>query len=225
MGSMTPSPPLVRQWPLFGLAVHTPRLTLRYVDDASAAALMALAASAGVHDPAEMPFTLPWTRSASPLLEQEGLRRYWRARAQTSRDAWTLPFAVHEGERLVGQQNLRAADFVTLRSVGSASWVARPEQGRGIGREMRAAVLHLAFAGLGAVQATSGAFEDNPASLAVSRSLGYADNGADLTARDGRAVRDLRMVLERATWEQTRRDDIRVEGLAPCLPLLGLDAP
>ena len=181
---------------------------------------MQLAAADGVHDPAEMPFTLPWTRSPSPLLEREGLQRYWRGRAQTSPHAWSLSFAVLEDEVLVGEQNLRATDFGTRRTVGSASWVARSRQGRGIGREMRAAVLHLAFDGLEAQVATSGAFEDNPASLAVSRSLGYVDNGWDLTERDGRPVRDLRMVLDRATWESARRDDIRVDGLEPCLPLL-----
>ena len=225
MGSMPHAPALARPWPLFDLAVHTPRLTLRYVDDDLGGALMALAAADGVHDPAEMPFTVPWTRSPSPLLEREGLQSFWRGRANTSPDAWTLPFAVLEGDRLMGQQNLRATDFGTLRTVGSASWVARPFQSRGIGREMRAAVLHLAFDGLGAEQATSGAFEDNPASLVVSRSLGYVDNGWDLTARDGLPVRDLRLVLDRAAWESTRRDDIRVDGLEPCLPLLGLDTP
>ncbi len=220
-----PATAAARLWPLFGLSVHTPRLTLRYADDDLGAALMELAAADGVHDPAEMPFTMPWTRTASPQLEREGLQRYWRGRALTSPDSWTLPFAVHEGDHLVGQQNLRATDFGTLRSVGSASWVTRPAQGRGIGREMRAAVLHLAFDGLGAELATSGAFEDNYASLAVSRSLGYVDNGWDLTARDGLPVRDVRLVLDRAAWESTRRDDIRVDGLEPCLPLLGLEGP
>lgn len=212
--------PVTQLWPLFGLSVRTPRLTLRYVDDDLGAALMQLAAAHGVHDPAEMPFTLPWTRSPSPLLEREGLQRYWRGRAQTSPHAWSLSFAVLEDEVLVGEQNLRATDFGIRRTVGSASWVARSRQGRGIGREMRAAVLHLAFDGLEAQVATSGAFEDNQASLAVSRSLGYVDNGWDLTERDGRPVRDLRMVLDRATWESGRRDDIRVDGLEPCLPLL-----
>lgn len=213
-------PAVARLWPLFGLSVRTPRLTLRYVDDDLGAALMRLAVAEGVHDPEEMPFTVPWTRSPSPQLEREGLQRYWRGRAQTSPDAWSLSFAVLEGEVLVGEQNLRATDFGTRRTVGSASWVARSRQGRGIGREMRAAVLHLAFDGLRAQVATSGAFEDNVASLAVSRSLGYVDNGWDLTERDGRPVRDLRMVLDRGTWESSRRDDIRLEGLEPCLPLL-----
>ncbi len=42
---------------------------------------------------------------------------------------------------------------------------------------MRAAVLHLAFAGLGAQHAVSGAHDHNTASLTVSRKLGYRDDG------------------------------------------------
>jgi len=51
----------------------------------------------------------------------------------------------------------------------SARLLARlAHQGQGIGREMREAILHLAFAGLGAQEALSGAFEDNVSSLATS---------------------------------------------------------
>jgi hypothetical protein len=46
------------------------------------------------------------------------------------------------------------------------------------GAEMRAAVLHLAFAGLGTAEAVSGAFEDNLAFHAVSRKLGYERAGS-----------------------------------------------
>jgi RimJ/RimL family protein N-acetyltransferase len=42
---------------------------------------------------------------------------------------------------------------------------------------MRAAALHLAFAGLGAREATSEAFADNRASNRVSQTLGYEPNG------------------------------------------------
>ena len=31
-----------------------------------------------------------------------------------------------------------------------------------------------------------------------------------------------RFLLTRDAWQPTRRDDIEIEGLAPCLPLLGL---
>lgn len=50
-------------------------------------------------------------------------------------------------------------------------------QGHGIGTEMRAAVLHLAFAGLNTESAVSGALVDKPASAGVSRKLGYQPNG------------------------------------------------
>ena len=47
-------------WPLFDLVVHTPRLTLRYLDDECAVAMAALAGR-GIHDPAYMPFAMPWS--------------------------------------------------------------------------------------------------------------------------------------------------------------------
>jgi hypothetical protein len=63
----------------------------------------------------------------------------------------------------------QAQDFSLLRSVGTGSWLGTEYQGQGIGKEMRSAVLHLAFAGLGAQIARSGAYFDNEASLRVSR--------------------------------------------------------
>lgn len=66
-----------------------------------------------------------------------------------------------------------------LREVHTGSWLGRRYQGQGIGTQMRAAVLHLALDGLGAQRAVSAAFEDNPASLGVSRKLGYRDDGIE----------------------------------------------
>ncbi len=57
--------------------------------------------------------------------------------------------------------------------MASGSWLTASAQGRGIGVEMRAAVLHLAFAGLGALEALTSAWEDNVASQRVSLRLGY----------------------------------------------------
>ncbi len=45
----------------------------------------------------------------------------------------------------------------TLRTFDTGSWVGRRFQGRGTGTEMRAAALHLMFAGLGAREATTSA--------------------------------------------------------------------
>ena len=45
-----------RYWPLFDLEVRTPRLVLRYLDDATAVELIDVALTDGVHDPSWMPF-------------------------------------------------------------------------------------------------------------------------------------------------------------------------
>lgn len=76
-------------WPLAGLQVVTPRLTLRYVTDEFAVKLATLAAN-GIHDPATMPFSEPWTDVPSPELERNCLRYYWRNRAEASVDNWNL---------------------------------------------------------------------------------------------------------------------------------------
>ncbi|HSL59318.1 MAG TPA: GNAT family protein, partial [Acidimicrobiales bacterium] len=86
------------------------------------------------------------------------------------------------------------------------------------------AVLHLAFDGLGAVEAHSGAWHDNARSHAVSARLGYEENGRRVEVRRDRADE---MVLLRLTWERWaagRRDDVAVDGLEPCLALFVLPA-
>lgn len=53
-------------WPLNDLVVSTPRLTLRYLNDELSEQIAELAA-AGIHDPATMPFSEPWTDVPSSL--------------------------------------------------------------------------------------------------------------------------------------------------------------
>ena len=96
----------------------------------------------------------------------------WRHRANWSPDNWTFTGAVFVDGKPVGVQDLEAEHFRAVRSVETGSWLGRAHQGQGLGREMREAILHLAFAGLGAEEALSGAFEDNAASLATSRAVG-----------------------------------------------------
>ena len=66
---------------------------------------------------------------------------------------------------MIGQQDIDADGFAVRRVVSTGSWLGRDHQGRGAGKEMRAAVLHLAFAELGAERAETAAFADNPASI------------------------------------------------------------
>jgi RimJ/RimL family protein N-acetyltransferase len=123
-----------------------------------------------------------------------------------------------DGE-VVGTQNVGARGFPVLREVHSGSWLGRSFQGRGIGSEMRAAVLHLAFAGLAARAATSAAFGDNAASLAVSRKNGYRPDGEEWCESRGAARMVVRLRLDAARWRPAV--PVTLDGLAPCLPLLG----
>jgi len=213
---------LERDWPLFGLWVQTPRLTLSYPTDADLGTLNALV-NQGIHEPSVMPFDTPWTDEPPEIRPQHSLQFYWGMRANWKPTNWHLTMMVKEGDVVVGAQAMLATDFAVKRQVGTGSWVGQGYQGRGIGKEMRAAILHLAFAGLGAKRATSGAFEDNAASLAVSRALGYVENGDDIGAPRGTPVRQIRLLLTREAWEKKRRDDIQIHGLERCLPMFGVD--
>jgi RimJ/RimL family protein N-acetyltransferase len=211
---------LARYWPLFGLRVITPRLEIRLPGDDDLVGLVDEIV-AGIHDPVATPFTMSWTDVPSPQRERESLQWWWRHRAEWSPGKWNFTGAVFVDGRPVGIQDLGAENFAQLRTVETGSWLGMRHQGQGFGKEMRAAILHLAFAGLGAVEAYSGAWHDNPRSLGVSSALGYVFNGEVLGMR--RDVRDraikLRLTLE--NWEPHRRDDISVEGLEPCLELFG----
>jgi len=209
-------------WPLFDLHITTPRLELRYPTDDDLSALAGILAE-GIHDPETMPFAEPWTRVESPELERNALRFWWSRRATLQPDDWALPFAVFEHGDPGSVQDVFAKHFATTHTVTTGSWLVQRAHGQGIGKEMRAAVLHLAFQGLGAVEAYTDAFDDNPASLGVTRALGYEPNGAHLYDREGRSVRVLAFRLSRAKWESQRRDDIDVVGLDECLPLLGAE--
>jgi hypothetical protein len=70
-------------WPLFDLVVRTPRLEIRLPREEEFGALLAVIA-AGVHDPATMPFTTPFTDRPSPERERESAQWWWRQRAEWS---------------------------------------------------------------------------------------------------------------------------------------------
>jgi RimJ/RimL family protein N-acetyltransferase len=210
---------LLRRWPFFGLRVRTPRLELRYLDDELCLALAELAV-AGVHEPGAMPFTIPWTEAPSDELPRNSLQWYWRNRAELSPARWHLELAVLVDGEVVGSQSVTAEHFPERRGVETGSWLGRAHQGRGIGTEMRRAILHLAFSGLGAEFAETAAWEDNAASQGVTRKLGYEPAGDGIELRRGEPARLLRYRLRRDAW--TPAADVEIDGLDPCLPLLGL---
>jgi RimJ/RimL family protein N-acetyltransferase len=209
-------------WPLFDLEVRTPRLTLRYADDSLLTELATLAAK-GIHDPSTMPFAIPWTDIEPPQLEREAFRFWWGCRADTSPARWNLILVALVGDTVVGTTGLIAAEFAVTREFETGSWLGREYQGQGLGKEMRHAALQLGFDGFGAEQATTGAFTDNPASLGVTRSLGYESNGRLRHERRGELAESLRFRMSREHWATIRRDDITLHGVEAAAAMLGLE--
>jgi RimJ/RimL family protein N-acetyltransferase len=208
-------------WPLFDVVVRTPRLELRLPDEDQLVDLARLAGE-GVHDPGWMPLG-GWTDQPSPQLERGVLHWHWGQRANWRPEAWSFDVAVVVDGEVVGTQGMAGRDFATLRGVETGSWLGRRFQGQGLGKEMRAAVLHLAFAGLGALEASSIYWHDNAPSKGVSMSLGYEPNGERWSLRRGQRDREEIVRLRREVWETRRRDDITIEGLdADCLALFGV---
>jgi len=209
-------------YPPFALEVTTPRLRLLGATDDRLDRLIPIV-RAGVVREDETPFDDPFSfYEPSPARELRWMQAIWRGRGRTEPEWWRLYFVVELDGELVGMQDLIAEDFPKYRTVTTFSWLAPEARGRGVGREMRAAILHLAFAGLGAREATSDAFLDNAASNAVSRALGYEENGTDWATRRGEPCRLQRWLLSRASWEAAARPDITLSGVDECLPLLGL---
>jgi RimJ/RimL family protein N-acetyltransferase/ribosomal protein S18 acetylase RimI-like enzyme len=204
--------------PLTRLRVRTPQLELRLATDAELRELERVA-EAGIHDPAFMPFGVAWTDSfdeASFLDWHHGALRNWQP------DSWRLELVVFVDGRPVGSQALHADGFASTRRATTGSWLGAAWQGRGLGTEMRAAILTLLFDGLGAREAASGAIVGNHASLAVSRKLGYEEVGRSIVSPRGAPVEHHDLVLARNRF---RRPDVRVsvEGLAGLESLFGAE--
>jgi len=204
-----------------GLRLQTPALELRWPSPDDLNALAELAA-AGVHDPEVQPFMVAWTDAPPDERARGTLQYHWSRWASWRPSDWMLELAVVRDGTVVGVQAIGARDFAVLREVSTGSWLGRRHQGQGTGTQMRAAVLHLAFEGLGAQHAVSAAFEDNDASLGVSRKLGYRDDGIERHVVRGRPATTRRLRLTRAGWNAARTVPVQIHGLQPCLPLFGL---
>jgi RimJ/RimL family protein N-acetyltransferase len=209
-------------WPLFALRIRSERLVLRLPTDNDLVRLIEVA-RAGIHPPDEMPFGIAWSTAASPAFELGFLQHHWGLRAAWSPESWQLNLLIEQDGEPIGSQSIHAERFAVMRTVDTGSWLGRGYQGRGFGREMREAVLALAFDGLGALVATTEAFLDNAPSNGVSRSLGYAENGRGSLAPEGvaRETQRFRMTLE--DWRSRPRGPVSFEGVDACLPLFGVE--
>jgi RimJ/RimL family protein N-acetyltransferase len=87
---------------------------------------------------------------------------------------------------------------------------------------MRSAVLSFAFDRLGARFATSSAFLDNAASNAVSRGLGYEENGRGSLAPQGVARETQLFRMSTEAWHSRPRPPVEIEGLDACREMFGI---
>ncbi|RDI18675.1 GNAT family N-acetyltransferase [Lentzea flaviverrucosa] len=205
-------------WPLRHLVLRTPRLELRPDDDAGLFELVEVA-KAGVHDPAEMPFNVPWTDS---LADDHGfgmVQFFWGMRAKLAAKDWAICFLVRHEGKVIGVQEVGARDFGVLREVNTGSWLGKEFQGSGFGTEMRVGVLQFAFDHLGAHIARSAAWQGNQASNRVSAKLGYVHDGTIGAAPRGERLEHVRLRLDEADFVRPGWN-VAVDGLAECVQLL-----
>jgi len=203
---------LIDHWPLRRLRLTTERLVLRLPDEEELAALADVAAT-GIHRPGERPFLTPWTEVPPAERARSVLQGYWDDLSSWAPRNWALQLGVFRDGVPIGIVALRATDFSILREVKTWSWLGLEHHGQGFGTEARRALLHLAFAGLGAEAALTEVFQDNAGSQGVSRKLGYRPDGISRDVLHGKPVVSDRLRLTRADWQET---PVEISGLEEC---------
>ncbi|WGW12392.1 GNAT family N-acetyltransferase [Saxibacter everestensis] len=209
-------------WPPYGLKISCGPLTLSPVQDGDFLALDRLVQS-GVHDPNRMPFFVPWTDGEAEDVRLRLLQYHWSQRAAMKPESWALETAVRFDGVIVGCQAIKTKDYRVTRTGETGSWLGLEHHGKGIGTLMRQVICAFMFDHMDAAEVTSAAFTDNPASLAVSRKVGYRDNGTDrVERRDDELAINQRLVLTPDSFVRPEYE-LTVQGLAPFRKLLGLD--
>jgi RimJ/RimL family protein N-acetyltransferase len=173
-----------------------------------------------VHPLDEMPFFSPWTDGiGKPGFVDEFVRFHVTQREEWRPEKWHLLLGVWAEGELAGTQ---AAESKAPGTAETGSWLGQRFQSRGIGTEMRTAMLALLFGGLGLDVATSGAFVTNAASARVSEKLGYERAGEDVVAPRGVPVRNRKFRLTRELWASRERPAVEIVGLEACRHLFSL---
>ena len=208
-------------YPPLQIRVRTPRLELVGASDERLAELAPLVRDGKVFaEPAPYDDPMSFYESDPDVRVSRWLQSVWRGRGRFSPAEFRLAFAVIVDGEPVGMQDLIAEKFDTCGTFATFSWLSTDVRGRGLGTEMRSALLHLAFAGLGAGEAGSDAFVDNIGSNRVSENLGYEHNGVEWDIRRGEPGLIQRWRLTRKAWETRRRNDIDLTGVDDFLALL-----
>jgi len=207
--------------PLLGLRITAGPVQLRGITDELIGPLADLAMK-GVHDPDLMPFSEPWTLAPAAEFPRNTAQHYWRQRAAFSVESWSIDLAVFWDGELVGSQGMSTHDYLVTRTAETGSWLGREFHGRGIGTAMRQVICAFAFDQLEAQTITSAAFADNPASLAVSRKVGYTDNGWETRKRMDKPATLRRIILAPENLVRYEHK-LTVDGIGEFRRSIGLD--
>lgn len=209
--------------PALGLRIAAGPLELRGITDDDLVTLGTLAVG-GIHEPDRMPFYYPWTAVEPSELPLKFAQYHWNIRATWSPGKWELNLAVWLDGALLGVQGVGTEHFLVTRTGETGSWLGLEHQGKGIGTAMRQVMCAFLFDHLDFEEITSGAFTDNPASLAVSRKVGYRENGVRrLKRREGELATNLGLVLR--PGDLVRGEHLlEVEGVAALRRSIGLDS-
>jgi len=210
-------------WPLYDLVIRTPRLEVRLPTEVELAELALIANESIFDNVPTMSFRLDWPRTASPEREQNLYKFHMKVRADWEPASWHFAVAAFLDGVPIGTQGMEATKFSQLKSVSTGSWIGADYQRQGYGTEMRAAVLELAFAGLGAEEALSDARFDNEASRGVSSRLGYVENGTRRSMFGDEVDIDVELKLTRQAWAQHRLPGVTIEGLDSCRHFFGAE--
>lgn len=218
-------------FPPFALSIAAGSVELRVLRDHDLPELVELVRG-GIDAPGlPMPFLRAWHQEAFAPGAPEGfptssLAWWWTQRAAVAPDSWRLALVVRRDGVLVGMQDLHADDFALTRTVLTGSWLGREHQGVGTGTLMRQLVVGFAFDELGAKACESGYVVGNHASAAVSRKVGYVDNGRRRLVqhtRDGKVgVDEQRVVVTPDTYVRPL-EPVRVEGAEALRRFLSID--
>ena len=218
-------------FPPFALRIACGPVELRVLRDDDLPELVELVRR-GIQAPGTpMPFLTAWHGEPFAPGAPEGsptssLAFWWAQRARFAPDDWRLALTVRRDGELVGMQSLDARDFALTREATTGSWLGRAHQGRGTGTLVRRLVVGLAFDELGAEWCGSGYLAGNHASAAVSRKVGYVENGrrriVQATRHGEVGVDEQRVVVTPATFVRPA-EEVSVVGAGAPRAFLGID--
>ncbi len=208
-------------WPPYALRLSSGDMELSPVREVDLPELAEIARG-GVRRNGVQAFIVDWDSGSDEQIARNLAQYHWATRANFTVDDWTIEFTVRVGERIVGIQGVTGRRFPQTRTVSTGSWLARAEQGKGLGTRARGIMIDAFITHFDAERFETAYFDGNVASRRVSEKLGYSPNGDRRTiGQNGTTQIENKMVL---FSEDFRRHpgEVEVAGAETVRAFLGL---